>query len=557
MLQNLHVKNIALIDDVEIDFTKGLNILTGETGAGKSILIDSVNFALGGRIHKDIVRDEAEYALSELVFYVEDESTISELLKHDISVEDGQVILSRRITNGKSVCRVNGESVPVSTVKDIAACLIDIHGQHEHQSLLYKKNHRIMLDSFCGDDFQEELCKLHEAYDKYQTLSKKYDEALQSGANLQKDIDYAAFVINEIESAALVEGEDEQLEEEFRRMNNSRKITEALKEASMAMSSDSEGAGSAVSYAVSAMKAIAHLDSGANELYEQLQEIESLIQDCNRAIYAYEESCEFSPEEYAIKEERLNEINRLKLKYGQTITDILKKCEEEQERKARLDDFDNYVNNLLFEKQQSYDILLKICRDISGRRQEEGVNLAKDIVEALNNLNFLDARFEIKIIPDENAVTRDGIDDIEFMISTNPGEEVRPLTMVASGGELSRIMLALKSVLAKRDAIGTLIFDEIDTGISGKTAQRVADRMSEIAANHQVICITHLPQIASHATTHFMIEKTVEGTHTSTGVRKLSYDESVNELARMLSGEEITEAVRSNAAEMKKSAGLI
>ena len=211
----------------------------------------------------------------------------------------------------------------------------------------------------------------------------------------------------------------------------------------------------------------------------------------------------------------------------------------------------------MFKKQKSYDILLKICRAVSERRSKEASILAKDIEDALNNLNFLDSRFAIRVTSDEAMVGPDGFDDVEFMISTNPGEELKPLTLVASGGELSRIMLALKSVLAKRDYIGTLIFDEIDTGISGKTAQRVADRMSEIAKDHQVICITHLPQIASHATSHFMIEKSVEGSHTSTGVRKLSYNESVNELARMLSGETITDVVRKNAEEMKRASGLV
>ena len=556
MLQNLHVKNIALIDDVEVDFTEGLNILTGETGAGKSIIIDSVNFALGGKISKDMVRDESQSAISELIFNVDDDRTVQKLKELEIDVQEGQIILQRKLTNGKSVCRINGEGVPVSMVKEVAACLIDVHGQHEHQSLLYKKNHLLMLDEFCGDDFQTELCKLKDAYDDYKALEREYDEAVSAASSTQQDLDYSQFVVNEIEAANLKAGEDEVLEADFARMNNARKINEALAMVSGAMSSDGEGAGNLVSIAVSSMRSIAAIDNEAQEIYEQLKDTENLIQDINRALYSYSDSLEFSEEDYATTQERLDEINRLKMKYGQTIENILLKCEEETKKIERLNDYDSYISNLLFKKQSSYDILIKICRKISEIRQREAAVLEKDIVEALNNLNFLDAKFKIVVEPDEKLASKTGFDDVEFMISTNPGEALKPLANVASGGELSRIMLALKSVLAKRDDIGTLIFDEIDTGISGKTAQRVADRMSEIAKNHQVICITHLPQIASHANTHFMIAKSVEGTHTKTGVQKLAYDESVEELARMLSGESITDAVRTNAAEMKKSACL-
>lgn len=554
MLQNLHVKNIALIDDVEVDFTEGLNILTGETGAGKSIIIDSVNFALGGKISKDMVRDESQNAISELIFNVDDDRTVQKLKELEIDVQEGQVILQRKLTNGKSVCRINGEGVPVSMVKEVAACLIDVHGQHEHQSLLYKKNHLLMLDEFCGDDFESELCKLKDAYDDYKALEKEYDEAVSAASSTQQDLDYSQFVVNEIEAANLKVGEDEALEADFARMNNARKINEALATVSGAMSSDGEGAGNLVSIAVSSMRSIAAIDNEAQEIYEQLKDTENLIQDINRALYSYSDSLEFSEEDYATTQERLDEINRLKMKYGQTIENILLKCEEETKKIERLNDYDSYISNLLFKKQSSYDILIKICRKISEIRQREAAVLERDIVEALNNLNFLDAKFKIVVEPDEKLASKTGFDDVEFMISTNPGEALKPLANVASGGELSRIMLALKSVLAKRDDIGTLIFDEIDTGISGKTAQRVADRMSEIAKNHQVICITHLPQIASHAHTHFMIAKSVEGTHTKTEVQKLAYDESVEELARMLSGESITDAVRTNAAEMKKSA---
>lgn len=556
MLQSLHVKNLALIDDVEIDFSKGLNILTGETGAGKSIIIDAVNFALGGKMQKDVVRDDAKYALSELVFSVEDEAIIEELNKKDIVVEDGEVILQRRIANGKSVCKCNGESVPVALVKDIAALLIDVHGQHEHQSLLYKKNHKRMLDEFCGEDFKSKLCQLAQNYDEYKKVFKECEEATMASGNRQQDIAYASFVINEISSANLIVGEDDKLEKEFARMNNARKIAENIASVQKAMSSDDQGAGSIISYAVSTMKQVAGIDDEAKNLYELISQTEDLVSDFNRALYDYEQSLEFEAEEFSRVQDRLDEINRLKSKYGQTIELILQKRDEQEAIIEKLSNFDEYLRGLEEKKKKCFNMLLGQCEVISNIRKEEGKVLEKDIVAALNNLNFLDARFEIVVNPVLDKMSADGYDEVEFMISTNPGESLKPLTQVASGGELSRIMLALKSVLAKRDAIGTLIFDEIDTGISGKTAQRVADRMSQIAHNSQVICITHLPQIASHASSHFLIEKAVEDGHTSTSVSKLDYDGSVKELARMLSGEEITEAVLNNAAEMKKESQL-
>lgn len=554
MLQSLHVKNIALIDDVEIDFTEGLNILTGETGAGKSIIIDSVNFALGARMPKDVVRTDTDYALCELVFSIDDK-TRSELEKFDIMLTEDQVILQRRIVNGKAGCRVNGETVPASKIRDIAEYLIDIHGQHEHQSLLYKKNHKLLLDSFCKDGFEDELCKLSELYDEYKEAKEEYEKASASRDTVAQDLDYSKFVASEIEAAALSAGEDEELENDFSRMNNSRRIAEIFSQVMRALSSEQEGASSMVSFALSNMRQVADIDESARPLYEQLAEVEDVLSDSIRALTSYEERLEYSPEDYERTKERLDIINSLKMKYGQTIDKINDRLAEESEKIEKLSDYESYLKNLEFKTEELYGKLVNVCSRVSDIRKKEAVILQKEITGALNNLNFLDARFEIKITSDEEKVSREGFDDVEFMISTNPGEEIKPLTSVASGGELSRIMLALKSVLAKRDNIGTLIFDEIDTGISGKTAQLVADRMSDIAVDHQVIAVTHLPQIASHARTHFLIEKRAEGSHTTTKVHALGYDESVEELARMLAGSEITEAVRENAVELKKNAG--
>ena len=555
MLQSIHVKNIALIDDVEIDLTDGLNILTGETGAGKSIIIDSVNFALGSRMPKDVVRDDSDYALSELVFSVEDDATIRALNNLDVMLTDNQVILQRKIVNGKSSCKVNGETVTASQIRDIAELLIDIHGQHEHQSLLHKKNHILVLDSFCKDGFNEELCKLNSTYDEYKAVEAEYEEAVKSKDSVAADLDYSRFVVSEIETANIRPGEDGTLENDFTRMNNARKIAEILGGVSNALSSDGECASAMVSYALSNLKQAAELDEAARPIYEQLLSAEDIIGECVRSLADYEDSLEFSPEEYEQARQRLDTINSLKMKYGQTIEKINERLEEEKEKVEKLSDYETYLHNISSKKQQLYGILSQVCGKVSEIRHKEAAILQKEIVDALGALNFPYAKFEIVINTDIERITRNGSDDVEFMISTNPGEDIRPLVNVASGGELSRIMLALKSVLAGRDNIGTLIFDEIDSGISGKTAQLVADRMSDIAKDHQVIAITHLPQIASHATTHFLIEKSTDGEHTATSVKALSYEGSVEELARMLAGSEITDAVRQNAAELKRMYG--
>ena len=314
MLKSLHVKNIALIDEVEIDFTNGLNILTGETGAGKSIIIDSVNFALGAKVPKGVVRDDAEYAICELVFDVTNPQTIEKIKSLDIAMEDGQVILQRKIVNGKSVSKVNGENVTVSTLKAIAEVLIDIHGQHEHQSLLYKKNHKIMLDSFCGSDFDEKLCKLRQAYDDYKACEKEYEEALKSSDTRLKDLDYSQFVVNEIESANLREDEDLEIEESFTRMNDSKKVLEALSAVGAVMGESDGSASSQISYALSMIKPVSSFDDITRGLMDTLVTMEDIAGDFERQLNDYMESLEFSPEDFENARQRLDEINRLKMK---------------------------------------------------------------------------------------------------------------------------------------------------------------------------------------------------------------------------------------------------
>jgi len=551
MLLNLHVKNIALIDEVDIDFGEGLNILTGETGAGKSIIIDSVNFALGARMPKDVVREDATDAVCELVFEVSDEDTLRALESLDVYPDEGRVILTRKISKGKSQLKCNGDGITTSMARDIAALLIDIHGQHEHQSLLYKNNHLKILDKYCYGDISPLLECYRSAYKEYRDKSRELEEAKSQAGSKEMDEDYCRFVVNEISGAGLKPGEDEELEENFRRMNSARKIAESLQAVREYLQDDESGAAINVSRAAGYARTIAGLDKQAEDLYSQLSSIEDLIQDFERSLSDYESGLSFSQEEYIACEERLNEINRLKMKYAPTIEGILKHLEDEENKLSKISDYGSYLENLEMEISELHSKVIDLCYKISDVRRKEAVSLSEQVVKSLEELNFLDARFEIAIESDEEKISENGFDDVEFLISTNPGEKIKPLSLVASGGELSRIMLALKTVFADKDLIGTLIFDEIDTGISGVTAQLVADKMSYISGLHQVICVTHLPQIASHANNHYLIEKNVFDGRTTTNVRALGYDDSVNELARMLSGTQITEATLMNAKEMK------
>ena len=553
MLHNLYVKNLALIDEIEVEFKEGLNILTGETGAGKSIILGSINLALGGRYSSDILRNEEEPGYVELTFFVGDEAQIQLLKALDVYPEEGMVTLSRKMIGKRSVSKINGETVSISQLKEVAEILIDIHGQHEHQSLLYKKNHLIILDEFAKDTIKDVKMQVADAYQSY----KKYKEELQE-ANLDekernKELSFLAFEINEIQEANLKEHEDEELEEQYRRMVNGKKITANLEEAHGYTASASHNASDALSRAIYCLQDAARYDEKANELYAQLSEVDSLLNDFNRELSDYSSSFEFSEEDFYEVEKRLNEINHLKSKYGNTIQEILTYCEEKEETLRKLQDYDSYLEELRRNLADAEEKVSALSLQLSKMRQEASKELTKAIRDGQLDLNFLDVQFEM-VFTGTDHYTSAGTDEVEFMISMNPGEPIRSLGDVASGGELSRIMLAIKTVMAEKDRIETLIFDEIDVGISGRTAQKVSEKMAVIGRNHQVICITHLAQIAAMADAHFAIEKKVADGKTRTNISLLNKEEEIDELARILGGAEITEKVRESAAEMKELA---
>ena len=553
MLRSLHVKNLALIDEIEVEFGEGLNILTGETGAGKSIILGSVNLALGGRYTRDIIRDGADYGFVELTFEIRDPGQIERLKALDVFPEEGMVVLSRRLMEGRSVSRINGETVTMGLLREVSAVLIDIHGQHEHQSLLYKKNHLEILDAFAREEGAGCRQAVQEAYRDYRACEKELEEVSMDESQRAKEMAFLEFEVEEIEKAALQEGEDEELESAYRRMANGRKIAGSALEAYRYTSEDPDSASENLSRAIRALSEAAECDEGVRQLQEQLVEVDSLLNDFNRELSDYSKSCEYSEEELYETENRLNEINRLKVKYGGTVGEILAYQEQQAGKLEKLQDYEAYLAGLEKKAREAEALLAKACRSLSQVRKSQAAILEEAVQKGLEELNFADVRFEIHF-EELKSYTGNGTDDVEFMISLNPGQPLRPLKDVASGGELSRIMLAIRTVMARRDDIETLIFDEIDVGISGRTAQKVSEKMALIGKTHQVICITHLAQIAAMADAHYVIEKTVEEMETRTRIRRLTEEDSVRELARILGGARITEAVLTNAREMKELA---
>lgn len=552
MLVSLHVKNLALLEEAEVEFGNGLNILSGETGAGKSIIIGSINLALGEKAPKEMLRDQAEYALVELIFRVDDEEQVRQLKELDIYPEDGEIIMSRKITATRSVGKINSETVSASCMRNVASLLIDIHGQHEHQSLLHKKKHLEILDEFAGAKLNGKKQVLKKYYQEYQKALEEQRQALQDGEGRERELSFLEYEIQEIKDANLILGEDEELEAAYRKMSNNRKIMEAAGNA-YEMTGGGASATEQIGRALRELQSALEYDTELGELGSQLEEIDNLLNDFNRELSGYMTDSEFDEETFYETEKRLDVVNHLKDKFGGSIEAVLRAKEEKELRFQHLQDYEEYLGQLEKRLRETEAELAAISGDVSQIRQKFAKKLTKQVKEALIDLNFLDVKFVMEFT-DAGKYTANGRDEAEFLISTNPGEPLKPLGKVASGGELSRIMLAIKTILAESDRIETLIFDEIDAGISGRTAQMVAEKMNVIGRNHQVICITHLPQIAAMADSHFLISKNVVKNGTFSEIVRLQEEESVTELARMLGGVKITDTVLESAREMKELA---
>lgn len=555
MLESLHVKNLALIDEAEVQFGKGLNILTGETGAGKSIIIGSINLALGAKADRDLIRTGAEYALVELVFLVEEPAQKEAIEALELPLEDDRVILQRKIMENRSVCKVCGETVTARQLKQLAEILIDIHGQHEHQSLLKSARQMEILDVYAGGALAEKKAALSGIYRQYREAQRELFENETDEETRKKECALAEFECAEIGEASLTAGEDEELEKTYQKMSNARKIEEAAAGAHALCGYENDGAGSAIGRALREIRSVSAYDETLQEYEKQLLEIDSLLNDYNRGMAAYLAGLSFDGAAFEQTETRLNLINHLKAKYGSSVEEILAYQAKARETIEKYRDYDAYREDLAAQVKKLRQKALLLCKEISGIRTKSADTLSGQMRQALLDLNFEQAAFEIRVAGDEETMGENGCDQVCFLLSTNPGEPLRELSQTASGGELSRIMLALKTVLADKDDIETLIFDEIDTGISGRTAWKVSEKMGILGKNHQLICITHLPQIAAMADTHFVIEKQVAEGRSLTGIRELSQEESVRELARMLGGDSVTKAALQNAEEMKALAG--
>ena len=529
MLENLHVKNLALIEEEDITFLDGLHILSGETGAGKSIILGALGLALGGKVSKDMLRDPGKEALVEAVFRITRDSQRKQLAELDIEPYDDEVILSRKITESRSVAKINGEMVPAIKMKEVGDIFLDIHGQNDHQSLLHKKKHLEMLDEYAKNEVGPLKERMQTAYKTYAAKQQEWKEANQLDGDREREISFLEYEIKEITEANLEIGEDARFENQYRRLSNSKRIMEALSEAYQ-QTSGSDGASEQVGRAVQRLHQILSYDEALEPMFESLNDIDSLLSDFNRDLSQYMAETEFDEEMFAQIDGRLNEINRLKDKYGATIEDILAAKQEKEDRLEKLMHHEAYLAKLT----QALNDAKKEAEDaafaLSGMRKRYAKELSGKVEEALMDLNFLDVHFSMEFLQTDH-IGADGYDDAQFMIS--------------------RIMLAIKTVLAEHDDIDTLIFDEIDAGISGRTAQAVSEKLHLVAKEHQVICITHLPQIAAMADHHYLIQKDVVGNETISSIEALSYHDSIKELARMLGGTTITQTVLDNAKEMK------
>lgn len=566
MLREINVKNLALIEGIQLEFDPSFNVLTGETGAGKSIIIDALGLALGGRFSLEMIRTGAESALVEVVFLIENRPDLHSYLEGiGIPVDpDHSLIIQREVSNnGKNRCRVNSQLVTLLTLAKIGEYLLDIHGQHEHQSLLFPEKQLELLDQYCGTNCINTGQELNKVFKEWQSLEGEYHNLQQNEVDLTRKIELLQFQIDEITQAKLVIGEDEDLLKEREILSASEKLYAAASQAYQALYENTGGRAAVelLTEAERTLEQVAAIDPRLEPFLETLREAACQAEEVSRDLREYQEEIQFNPEHLAEVEERLEEIVRLKRKYGSTIGEILnyaEKCDQElrgiANREKRSLELEGELEKLRTRLGQLAEILSR-QREMGARKLEEA------IIGQLGELNMGKTQFKISLTQTEAsegvpfqqktvAISAGGADKIEFLVAPNPGEGLKPMAKIASGGELSRIMLALKSILAELDQIPTMVFDEIDVGIGGRTAQAVAEKMLLIGQSRQVVCVTHLPQIASLAKRHFYIEKQVVENRTEVTVRELSMNERVEELARMLGGAQLTDTTRQHAREM-------
>lgn len=538
MITNLHIKNIGIIEDVEIDFNNGLNVLTGETGAGKTLIIGSLGITSGGRFSKEMIRKGETNSYVELCMY-EPESEYA---------VDGNIIISREINiNGRNMCKINGRMVTVNELKEFMSRFIEIHGQNDNQNLLDIKEHQKYLDGYIGKKITELKKDYLDYYTRYNEINKELKENYGDDKERQRKIDLLKYQINEIEVANLKEGEEDELEEKRKIIMNSEKIAQSLNEADLAIG---ENTIDLLSTSIRALEKIEQIDKKYEQTVSGLKSVYYELQEISKDISSYKEDTYFDEQERNEIEERLNLIYDLKRKYGNSITEILEYNEEIKQEIDKIENLEERNNELKKEQKELKQKMIEIATRMHKLRKENAEKLSNEINTNLKDLEMKNARINIHVDYIEDEFYSTGKDKIEIYISTNLGEDEKELSKIASGGEMSRVMLAIKTVLANIDQMPILVFDEIDTGISGKAANRVAEKLSKIAKSHQVLCISHLPNIAAIADYNYFISKNVKNERTNTNIKLLNETEVINEIARISSGE-INDATIKYATELR------
>lgn len=556
MLEHLYIKNVALIDEIEVDFKNGLNILSGETGAGKSIIIDSINFVLGERPGRDFIKKGQEKAIVEAIISINNETVKNEVNSYGINIGDDNSILISRILNinGKANCKINGKTVTITILKEISSFLIDIHGQHEHQSLLNPSKHIFLLDKFCSDELNIYKSKLLERYKIFKEISSTLNEISGNAGDREYKIDLYEYQLNEIEEADLKENEEEELYEKRKVLSNFEKLKSNANQAlELLYRSEDMSAADRVSKALHNISEICSLDVSQQHIYDEIESVYVQLEDVVRQLRNYYDRIEDNPDELNYVEKRIDLIYELKRKYGSSIKEIMKFYEDTNSKLQFILNSEQEAQKLIEKKKKIEKEIFLLCDRITFERKKYSRKIQEQIINILNDLGMKNAKFEIDI-KRKDSFSPNGRDRVEFLISPNPGEDLKPLAQIASGGEMSRVMLALKAVLAKADNIETFIFDEIDTGVSGRTAQQVAEKLAVIGINNQILCITHLPQIAAMGDSHYLIEKVSIDDKTNSYIKELNIQESICELARLIGGAEITDSTLKAAEEMKQMA---
>jgi DNA repair protein RecN (Recombination protein N) len=557
LLAELSIRNFAIIDALSVSFNKGLTVLTGETGAGKSIIIDAIGLLIGGRGSTEFVRYGTPKAEIEGLFHIKPDHRVYEKCDEvGITINDEMVVLKRDITDsGKSICRVNGKLVTLSVLKEIGQALVDIHGQHETQYLMQPDKHLFLLDSFGDKDFKQELQKYEETYKEYREIKKQLSELSRNEQEIAQRIDLLEYQHEEITGANLQTEEDLKLEEEKRKLGNFEKLHEHLQDAYHSLYGEGKGL-DLISKALADFSQVAALDDSLKAEEEQFGNSFYVLEELTFKIRDMFDSLEYNPERLNSIEQRLDEISKLKRKYGTTVKEILDYGEKIKQELEFIQNKDNHIEELKKKKNLILTKLESSGKKLSKKRTETAKILKKAIQQQLKELYMEKTEFEV-VMKKNGEFSKTGMDDVEFFISPNPGEPLKPLSKVASGGELSRVILALKTIFSENQGITAIIFDEVDTGVSGRVAQAIAEKIYSVSVGSQVLCISHLPQVAAMADTHLHISKKATEGRTVTKVLILKTDEKVNEIGRMISGVEITDLTKQHAMELLQLAESI